>query len=443
MKKSSLNTIIIATAFSLSASAWAQQPSGGNTLPPSPSVSPGGIQALEQYLNEMYLNVGNFITGQNYQPIPRLAQTITSNTTSTTIGLSPIALSPQKAVIEKAKQETKDNLSNSLQQFQYGVYSSTKKERDKMQTAEGTSFDKYMNHNKLSALISDPEHPTSQASDTLHGTELDAIESTVTKANASITAIDNFEKNKKWVEKPKENFDNNFNFANLFNEKAYSPSEQAAAQKFVVYGAQSTQNLISNIGNLSKLSGNTSALIAVKKSAAYQNFAMTMRTLLAIRSISINALNQLINERTPMPGLASAAGLDKLTNPTEKETQELKDNVASPLQVEDYQANHRFEDPNWYQSIQNDSPATVQRNTLILLTEIEHQNYQAHIDRERLLSAILASNLEKNLTTMSTVLQQSGGEVNSEINSVLNPPKKNTKPAQPIQTQKNEDEKKP
>ena len=148
---------------------------------------------------------------------------------------------------------------------------------------------------------------------------------------------------------------------------------------------------------------------------------MTIRTLLAIRSISINALNQLINERTPMPGLAAAAGLDKLTNPTAKETQELKENVASPLQVEDYQANHRFEDPNWYHSIQSDSPATVQRNTLILLTEIEHQNYQAHIDRERLLSAILASNLQRNLTTMSTVLQQSGGEVNSEINSVLNP----------------------
>ena len=117
MKKSSLNTIIIATAFSLSATAWAQQ-SSSTTLPPSPPASSGGIQALEQYLNEMYLNIGNFITGQNYQPIPHLTQTITANTTSTTVGLAPTALSPEKAAIEKAKTETRDNLSNSLQQFQ-------------------------------------------------------------------------------------------------------------------------------------------------------------------------------------------------------------------------------------------------------------------------------------------------------------------------------------
>ena len=108
-----------------------------------------------------------------------------------------------------------------------------------------------------------------------------------------------------------------------------------------------------------------------------------------------------------MDGLGTAAGLAA----TQK---------ASPLQVEAYQANHRIQDSKWYQSVQNASPADVQRNILIVLAEIEHQNYEAHLDRERLLAAITASNLQTNIGAISNVLTQDGQKLNDEITTVIN-----------------------
>jgi hypothetical protein len=163
-----------------------------------------------------------------------------------------------------------------------------------------------------------------------------------------------------------------------------------------------------------------------------------MRSILAIRSMSINILNQLIAERTPMPGLASAAGFNEknLKSLTPNEQEEFKNGKsASPLQVEAYQANHRIQDPKWYQSVQNASPADVQRNILITLAEIEHQNYEAHLDRERILAALTASNLMSNMGTINTVLDQGGSKLNTEIIDVINnlkPPAAQTPAKEPM-----------
>ena len=62
----------------------------------------------------------------------------------------------------------------------------------------------------------------------------------------------------------------------------------------------------------------------------------------------------------------------------------------------------------------------------IELAEIEHQNYQAHLDRERLLSAITAMNLQTSLSSTQAILQQESTTVNSAINSAVassQPPK--------------------
>src|SRR3990167_8326524 len=152
-----------------------------------------------------------------------------------------------------------------------------------------------------------------------------------------------------------------------------------------------------------------------------------MRSLLALRSISVNLLNQLIAERTPMPGLAQAAGL-----PANSQAK------ASPLQVEAYQANHRVDNPQWYNTdVAQASPATVQRETLIVLAEIEHQNYQAHLDRERILAALTESDLQMNAEVMDGFMKQAQSKLNTAITdaeSGAKPPKKPASPEAATQT---------
>ncbi|HLD84470.1 MAG TPA: hypothetical protein VI844_01720, partial [Coxiellaceae bacterium] len=132
-------------------------------------------------------------------------------------------------------------------------------------------------------------------------------------------------------------------------------------------------------------------------------YVLTIRALLAVRSITLNTLDTLVAERTPTAALGKIIGTSS----------------ASPLQIEAYQANNRVENPAWYTLINNDSPAAVERTIAVELAEIEHQNYQAHLDRERLLSAITAMNLQTSLSGTQALLQQQSTAVNDAINSAI------------------------
>lgn len=431
MKKTVINTFVTATALIIASAAHAQTPP---TWPAAPEPSPGDIKKLEQYISVLYQNVGDFMINQNFQPISELQQMINTNT------LMVNDLSPNQAAGQQAAKETSNNLTNSLQQFPYAIFQSVPNESKKFKTAEGQPYTDYMKDNEPKSLAGDPKLLFTQASDTPYATqtqvtgfqaspkELPWLKAPSTGNNSSTF------NNGSMSNSPSNNpilleNNNNFNFASLITPTAYSSTEAAAAKRYVIYAAQSTQDLTTTLTNckerpcsITELASNPAALIAIKKDPIYAEFALTVRSMLAIRSITINTLNHLIAERTPMPGLAAAAGFNKKDKSklTPQEQNELKNNEASPLQVAEYQANHRIQDPNWYQSVQNASPADVQRNILIVLAEIEHQNYEAHLDRERLLAAITASNLQSSLGTANTVLEQEGAKLNTEITAVIN-----------------------
>ena len=82
--------------------------------------------------------------------------------------------------------------------------------------------------------------------------------------------------------------------------------------------------------------------------------------------------------------------------------------------------------PKWYQHLQTATPANLQRETLMVLAEIENQNYQAHLDRERILATLTAQQasgiaskqalLLTNAQKVNTVIDKLTGNDNNQQN---------------------------
>jgi len=62
----------------------------------------------------------------------------------------------------------------------------------------------------------------------------------------------------------------------------------------------------------------------------------------------------------------------------------------------------------------------------VILAEIEHQNYEAQLQREQLLAQLAALNIQLNLEKSKGLMAQEGEKVNQAIQTALNP---NAKPS--------------
>lgn len=324
----------------------------------------------------------------------------------------------QASTFNTTSNATGNNISNSLTQFNYALnrsYSSTPDPLELKFTAlvqkapgqfQSIAFKDYSADNEPEKLINGSKNV---ADDNLY----------LNNAEADKASIANQSKIKKPNTTASSTPNAFLNFANLFETTVFKTQKNAngeasnpefdAAKKYVVFAAQSTKNLAEGL-NLSALKTHPNKLAQFKSSPDYLKFAMTIRSLVAIRSITIDTLEHLIAERTPQPNQGVNIG-----NPN-------GDKSASPLQIEQYQANHRIEDPKWYHSIMNDAPITLQRTIAIELAEIEHQNYQAHIDRERILAALTAANLQSN-SSSNVMLKEQINTLNSDISSSTAPKK--------------------
>lgn len=377
------------------------------------------IAGLGTCIDSVYHATKSWINNQNFQQIPNVTQTTTTNTSTVQIQnatsnsipggfatqTGTITLSPSEAAAYNAAQNTQHNLKNSLLQFYYGVNQDDTTLMKNFDAA-GTNqpYKTYMDLNSPIALSGLTTTSGTQASDTLYSADTNSLGSTA------------YQTHKKWLQKPPATHNNYFDFSTLITPIAYTETEQTAASYFLKYAAQSTQNLTEGV-NFTKLYANPSALYALKNNPVYQNYVLTLRNMLAVRSISMTILNQLIAERTPLPGLAGAAGLPQVGQAE-----------ASPLQVEKYQATHDLNNPNWYSTVAQESPATVQRELLITMKEIEKQNYQAHLDREQILAALTAANLQSNSASMSAMLLQETSKLNTAITNAINASKPAPKP---------------
>lgn len=248
------------------------------------------------------------------------------------------------------------------------------------------------------------------------------------------------------VTKPKKLYNNYFDFSTLFSPTAYNSNQQTGANYYIDYLTKRYQTLLSGI-NVDQLKSTleqyknkptvlAQKLSAFKQSSAYKNYLLTVRSMLASKSVALSNLNHLIVERTPietpadkansqenkaLAKLSEAIGVkprkEVITDPSDPSKKKTVYAYLSPLQLANYIANHRVDSPDWYNKIATASPATVQRQSLYVLAEIESQMQQAHIDRERLLATLTALQLQSS-NSSSMLLRTQAQNVNAAISSI-------------------------
>lgn len=150
-----------------------------------------------------------------------------------------------------------------------------------------------------------------------------------------------------------------------------------------------------------------------------KRYVSALRAFAATQSVGLSTLYQLYGERiaseVPKPNPASpnsVANAELL-----KALAAINKPNASQLQVENYMATRRLTDPKWLESLANDSPAALQRQTAILLAEILAELYNNRMTNERVLSVLAAIQLQSNLQ-MRTLLETDLNSLSEENKNV-------------------------
>lgn len=230
----------------------------------------------------------------------------------------------------------------------------------------------------------------------------------------------------KWgLQQPSTLYDNYFSISSLLQPLSYSDNG-TAAKAFLAFITQSYNNPATPIDynafqqKLAQAQGagdKVSLYAQLLNDSNYINYQLSSRSALATRSVAVNNFQNLIVERTPVTGLGTTAGLVN-SNGTPIPN-------ASPLQVESYLATRRANSPAWYTQVQTESPASVQRETLVVLAEIEAQNFQAHLDSERLLATVSAQVAAASSTATQLNTAQAS-QVNNDIQNFTLPSQQNS-----------------
>lgn len=216
--------------------------------------------------------------------------------------------------------------------------------------------------------------------------------------------------------------DNYFSFSSLLQPLAYTDQGTAAANflTFITQGYNNPSTPINygsfqaKMAQAENATDKMSLYLQLLQDNNYINYQLSARSAIASRSVAVNNFQNLITERTPVTGLGTTAGLPGGGN-------------ASPLQVESYLATRRANTPAWYTQVQTESPTSVQRETLVVLAEIEAQNFQAHLDSERLL-ATLSAQMAASSGTQAQLNAAQASQVNTDIQGFTLPSQASTTP---------------
>lgn len=268
------------------------------------------------------------------------------------------------------------------------------------------------------------------ASDTLYSDLLNIGSTSIFTSGASVS-------------KPPVLHDNYFNFSSLISPLVYTSDQQLAAKNFIEYMTKRYESLTGNIefntlrANLDKLKSKpkelAQALHNFMDTAAFKKYQLSIRSMLASQSVAMNNFYHIANERTPiysqnenrnLADISKALGVTpqqvRITDPNNPNLKITVWAYASPLQIENYMANHRINSSQWYQQMSAASPATVQRETLYVLAEIQSQLHQAHLDQERLLATMTAMQVQSGATNQM-MLGTQANDMNEAIKAVGNP----------------------
>lgn len=266
-----------------------------------------------------------------------------------------------------------------------------------------TSYRDFINKNSLTSLTLNYK-----ASDSLH----------MPRTFSNFPNVPNIRNNVGYPQNPQliSTHNTSFNFGNLVTPLAFSGPEAQAAHRFIQFATgqyiqQGSDDLtatvnLQNLTSIKDLQKRASALNSLVISPAYKKWQFAVRSAIANRSITNSLLNQLVSERTP----------NKNTCYKNEKNQDVCD--VSALQLQHYIATHRTGSKDWYRSMSSAPPSVIQRETLFVLAEIEKQNFQAHIDRERQIAATTAVALglgSANKALLQTLAQAVNSKISAEV----------------------------
>ncbi len=236
------------------------------------------------------------------------------------------------------------------------------------------------------------------------------------------------------TQKPTDLHNNYFNFSVLIDPMDYTPAQENNAKHLITYLSEQYQPLSSNINfdqfraylKGLKPAKVSDALKSLATSNVYEQYQLVARQLISDRSVALNNFNELITERSPIRTAQPSGELDTLSReigitPTTAKDPKTDKTVylyASPLQISNYVTTHRTGSKEWYQQMMAASPATVKRETLFVLAEMETEMQRQHLDNERILATLSASEMEA-ATGQYNTLRAMSNDVNTEINNLV------------------------
>ncbi len=217
-------------------------------------------------------------------------------------------------------------------------------------------------------------------------------------------------------DKPTKTYNSYFNFDSLYAPNGYTPTQYKSAKNYITYVTEQYDSPAASINfqqlksNLNSSKDKKTALKNFVTDPTYQKYQLSTRSALAAKSVNLYNLTKLFVERTPVDGLGKAAGLPNIPG--------LQAGAASPLQVENYIANHRVNNPDWFKQMETASPAVVQREQVVILAEIESELQRNHLDSERLLATLSVMALQSNQSTERLLQSQDIRGINKLIKTV-------------------------
>lgn len=206
---------------------------------------------------------------------------------------------------------------------------------------------------------------------------------------------------------------NSLNFDAFFGNNNYSSSNQEQAENYIQYVLQTYDPTFESTGSSSdnksffdalndkliELNGSTDSssetasgflITHVLQNSDFQKFWIALRSYQAKRSMILSNFNYLKAERTPQTGLGTAYGLSTAD--------------ASPLEVENGLMDQTINNPDWYAAMKTASPATLQREQLILtsiLLRVEARNKSINERNLATLSILTDSLLKQSKQALS------------------------------------------
>lgn len=121
----------------------------------------------------------------------------------------------------------------------------------------------------------------------------------------------------------------------------------------------------------------------------FQAYMTNLRAFETSQAMALNNLQFLIEQRKPISGLGSQAGLQEPD--------------VSPLRL-DYLVSTLRLQKSWYENMVVASPAAVEREMLFVLAEIRYELFQMRLENQRILAATTATQIQNNVNYRNTAL---------------------------------------